>query len=132
MTICGALRDLVAFVQFKSLKPATLLKLTLLHGCFMFFRLYKCYQIMQRIISINHPPIPSQCASSFHYFLTFRSNNYRIQKTVGIKLKIGKKQINPFNTSGLFLYHLKASENIWFSDAFRECGKRQVVLNGLR
>ena len=41
---CDALRDLVAFVQFKqrekqpwrsvNFKPATLLKLTLLHGCF--------------------------------------------------------------------------------------------------
>ena len=49
---CGALRDLVPFVQFKkrekhpwrsvnfskiSLKPATLLKLALLHGCFSRF-----------------------------------------------------------------------------------------------
>ena len=50
---CGALRDLVAFVQFKrgkkhpwrsvnlsnvaGLKPATLLKLTFLHGCFSHF-----------------------------------------------------------------------------------------------
>ena len=43
--ICDALRDLVAFVQFKKRekhpwrsvtfrKPATLLKVTLLHGCF--------------------------------------------------------------------------------------------------
>ena len=41
-SICDALRDLVAFVQFKKrekhwLKPATLLKLTLLHGCFSRF-----------------------------------------------------------------------------------------------
>ena len=51
--ICGALRDLVAFVQLKKrekhpwrsvnfskvagFKPATLLKLTLLHGCFLRF-----------------------------------------------------------------------------------------------
>ena len=51
--ICGALRYLVPFVQFKKgdkhpwrsvnfskvadLKPATLLKLTLLHGCFSLF-----------------------------------------------------------------------------------------------
>ena len=50
---CGALRDLVPFVQFKKhekhpwrsvnfskvagFKPATLLKLTLLHGCFSRF-----------------------------------------------------------------------------------------------
>ena len=50
-TICDALRDLVPFVQFKKrekhllrsvnfssrLKPATLLKLTLVHGCFSRF-----------------------------------------------------------------------------------------------
>ena len=42
LQICGALRDLVPFVKFKKrekhlLKPATLLKLTLLHGCFSRF-----------------------------------------------------------------------------------------------
>ena len=53
ISICGALRGLVPFVQFKirekhpwrsvnfskiaDLKPATLLKLTLLHGCFSRF-----------------------------------------------------------------------------------------------
>ena len=43
-TICGTLRDLVPFVQFKKRekhpwrsKPATLLKLTLLRGCFSNF-----------------------------------------------------------------------------------------------
>ena len=43
--ICDVLRDLVPFVQFKkrekhswtSVEPATLLKLTLLHGCFLRF-----------------------------------------------------------------------------------------------
>ena len=51
--MCGALRDLVPFLQFKKrekhpwrsvnfskavgFKPATLLKLTLLHGCFLSF-----------------------------------------------------------------------------------------------
>ena len=49
LDICDALHDLVLFVQFKkrgkhpwrnvtlSLKPATLLKVTLLHGCFSRF-----------------------------------------------------------------------------------------------
>ena len=67
--ICGALRDLVPFVQFKRrekkpwrsvnfskaagfrLKLATLLKLTLLHGCFSRLKLYKWYQIAQHITS---------------------------------------------------------------------------------
>ena len=37
--LCGALRDLVAFVQFTScrLQPATLLKVTFLYGCFSRF-----------------------------------------------------------------------------------------------
>ena len=35
IAICDVLRDLVPFVQFiKHEKPATLLKVTLLHGCF--------------------------------------------------------------------------------------------------
>ena len=49
MNKCGALRDLVPFVQLKkcekhswgsvnfNLKPATLLKVTYLHGCFSRF-----------------------------------------------------------------------------------------------
>ena len=35
--ICDALRDLVPSVQFKKRKPSTLLKVTLLHGCFSHF-----------------------------------------------------------------------------------------------
>ena len=35
--ICDALRDLVAFAQFKKQICTTLLKLTLLHGCFSRF-----------------------------------------------------------------------------------------------
>ena len=69
-----ALRDLVTFTQFKKrgkhplrnfnfskvagLKPATLLKLTLLHGCFSrFFKLYKWYQIAQRTTYVSINPI---------------------------------------------------------------------------
>ena len=44
LSLCGALRDLVAFEQFKKPEkhpwrsvPATLLKLALLHGCFSRF-----------------------------------------------------------------------------------------------
>ena len=38
LTICDALRDLVAFVQFKKReKHSTLLKVTLLPGCFSCF-----------------------------------------------------------------------------------------------
>ena len=47
--ICDALRDLVPFVQLSCrLKPATLLKLTLFHGCFSRFLNCKWYQISQR------------------------------------------------------------------------------------
>ena len=35
--ICSVLRDMVRFVQFKILELATLLKVTLLHGCFSRF-----------------------------------------------------------------------------------------------
>ena len=39
--------------------------------------------------------------------------------------------INPFHAAGLFLYLLKTSENIWFSDVFRGYRKRPVAWNGL-
>ena len=38
---------------------------------------------------------------------------------------------NPFHATGLFLYNLKISENLWFSDIFREYRKRPVALNYL-
>ena len=66
MHICDTLRDLVPFVQFKKcenthggmllLVTATLLNVTLLHGSwvfFKFFKLYKWYQIEQRITIKN-------------------------------------------------------------------------------
>ena len=34
---CSALRDMVPFLQFKKRELATLLKVTLLHGCFSRF-----------------------------------------------------------------------------------------------
>ena len=69
-SICGALWDLVPFVQFKkrekhpcrsftfskvACKPATLLKVTLRHGCFSrFLKLYKWYQIAQSMAIIYY------------------------------------------------------------------------------
>ena len=38
---------------------------------------------------------------------------------------------NPFHATDLFWYSLKTSENIWFSDVFREYQKRSVAWNGL-
>ena len=80
MTICDALHDLVAFVRFKKrekhlrrsvtfskvyrLKPATLLKVTLLHRCFSrFFKLCKCYQIAQRTACEQVQTFPCSCRS---------------------------------------------------------------------
>ena len=40
-------------------------------------------------------------------------------------------RVNPFHTTGLFLYLLKSSENLWFSDAFRGCRKKPMAWNGL-
>ena len=39
--------------------------------------------------------------------------------------------INPFHVSGLFLYPLKTSENLWFSDVFKDYRKRPDAWNGL-
>ena len=38
---------------------------------------------------------------------------------------------NPFDATGLFLYPLKISKNIWFSDVFRGYRKRPGACNGL-
>ena len=35
--------------------------------------------------------------------------------------------VNPFHATGLFLYPLKTSTNLWFSDTFRGYGKRPVT-----
>ena len=35
--------------------------------------------------------------------------------------------LNPFHATGLFRYPLKISENLWFSDVFREYRKRPVA-----
>ena len=43
-----------------------------------------------------------------------------------------KPYINPFHTTGLFLYSLKTSENLWFSDVSRGFRKRPVARNGLK
>ena len=93
--ICDALRDLVPFVQFKkrekhpwkdvtfskvaSLKPATLLKLTLLHGYFfMFFKLCKWYQIAQRTIYFTHQSITDYPSKNQILSLSWRrSLSYR-------------------------------------------------------
>ena len=42
-----------------------------------------------------------------------------------------KVNINPFFTSVPFLYPLKTSENLWFSDVFRGCKKGTYWRNGL-
>ena len=41
------------------------------------------------------------------------------------------RNINPFYVTGLFLYPLKTSETLWFSDIFRGCRNRPVARNGL-
>ena len=39
--------------------------------------------------------------------------------------------VNTFHATGLFLYPLKTSENLWFSDVFEGYRKRLVAWNGL-
>ena len=47
-----------------------------------------------------------------------------------LNLSSTKFKINPFQAIDLFLYPLKTSENLWFSDAFWEFRKRPVAWNG--
>ena len=68
VSICDALRDLVSFVKifyvfFKNVKNThggvllLVLKVTLFHGCFHVFKLYKWYQIAQNITySLTYHP----------------------------------------------------------------------------
>ena len=42
-----------------------------------------------------------------------------------------KRLLNPFHVTGLFLYSLKTSEYLRFSDVFKGYRKRQVAWNGL-
>ena len=44
---------------------------------------------------------------------------------------IRENLVNPFHATNLFLYPLKTSEKLWFSDVFREHGKRTVTSIGL-
>ena len=39
--------------------------------------------------------------------------------------------IKPFHATDLFLYPLKISKNLWFSDVFKGYRKRSVACNGL-
>ena len=43
-----------------------------------------------------------------------------------------KKPFKPFHATGLFLYTLKISENLWIPDVFRGYRKRPVAWNGLK
>ena len=43
----------------------------------------------------------------------------------------GNIDLNPFHATGLFLYPLKISENLWFSYVFRGYRKRPVTWNRL-
>ena len=44
---------------------------------------------------------------------------------------LGRLVVNPIHATGLFLYPLKTSESLWFSDVFRGHKKRPVATNGL-
>ena len=65
----------------------------------------------------------------------------------GSKRNIGKKRVkgtlenmflkiffifNPFHATDFFLYPLKTSENLWFSNVFRGYRERPVTWNGLK
>ena len=86
------------------LKPVTLLKLTLLHGCLS--RFLNCTN-GTKLRNTSH-----LCDYYFHNFC--------------------RHFINPFYATFLFLHPLKTSKNLWFSDIFRRYRKRSVTCNGLK
>ena len=54
-----------------------------------------------------------------------------IRNIRSFKTQVCQLLLNPFHATGFFLYLLKASENLWFSDVFRGYRKRTVAWNGL-
>ena len=64
----------------------------------------------------------------------FKGKSTIIRITLSLKVVPSKQYwlwINPFHTIVLFLYPLKTSENLRFSDVFRGYRKRSEVVNGL-
>ena len=55
--------------------------------------------------------------------LIINSSVIVFQKTSKANLKL----LNPFHSTGLLVYPPKTSENLWFSDVSRGCGKRPVL-----
>ena len=55
-----------------------------------------------------------------------------IPKYVWPFYNIMHERVNPFHATLPFLFTLKASENLWLSDAFSEYRKRSVAEHGLR
>ena len=45
--------------------------------------------------------------------------------------KVNTTSLEPSHASGFFLYLLRTSENLWFSDVFRGSRKKAVARNGL-
>ena len=48
-----------------------------------------------------------------------------------VQTRVCQLLLNPFHDTPLFLYLLKTSENLWFSDVFRGYRKRPLAWNGL-
>ena len=57
---------------------------------------------------------------------------YRILKSTEINENIGTKDVNSFHATVLFLYPLKLSENLWFSNVFRGHTARLLEWNVLK
>ena len=63
-----------------------------------------------------------------YYIYLWRIKTYLLTL---FKTRVCPLLLNPFHATGLFLYLLKTSENLWFSDTFREYRKRPVAWSGL-
>ena len=46
---------------------------------------------------------------------------------INVRILLFCLRMNPFRTSVLFLYPLKMSENLWFSDVFRRYGNGNLA-----
>ena len=77
--------------------------------------------------SVRFPKVNFEPSPNFNYYLVSVT---RSECSVGIEsitFPYQAKRLKQLHATGLFLYPLKTSENLWFSDIFRGCGKRLVV-----
>ena len=82
---------------------------------YTFLLVFKIVESLQCILTVSfcHVYASDVCPLHMNYFNYFELNHCLLN-------------FNPLNATGRFLYPLKTSENLWFSDVFKEYRKRLI------